>query len=233
VKESKHKIYYTIKYFSSFLSEDEISSLKDIPFPIYSSNYKQMHKKVNFTVNYDNLKQIVTARWDKILNISDGSSYVESKYILRFFDCKNKEELCDNQYLSIFPKQLEENKQLLKYTLSEEAEQKIKDEEFRYKVVLFAYFENKEGEEMMFVYNNQTIKFEVKHYLLLASLIIVLFFVFIAFAIYILYSKVKEEQNYFENENESNIDLRSFNSVSSSSSSTIIKDEEEKDIKSY
>ena len=215
------KIYYSIKYFSNKKSDDSLISM---PIPIYTLNQKNKSKET-FTIEYDNINEIIKTKWNLILNESDEYSYIDAKYFIRYFNCSDENgELCNNYNLSIFPKKLQENNKLYNYTLTDGLEQKIDEKEFNYTVRLYAYFVDDLGEEIFIAYESKIISHKFGHFYLWIIGIFILFFLFISFAIIILCLKIKEEKKYFEKEDE-NINLKSF------SKGIIKEEEEEKEIK--
>ena len=201
------KIYYTIKYFSSKALKPKKNKVENI-VPKYAINLKKSNKALG--LDYENIHNLVKAWWSTILNQTDQFSYVESRYILRFFECKIHQSICNNDYnLTIFPYGFKEKTNLLRFTSEEKFEEKIKEKQFEYKVVLFAYFEDQMGEEIMFAYGSEFIKHKVNDLMIWIIIIVAVFIIFIVISITVLFLKIKEERNYFEFEKEK-ISLNSF-----------------------
>ena len=202
------KIYYTIKYFSSKALKPKKNKVENI-VPKYAVNLKKS-KKSALGHDYDNINNVIKTWWSTILNHTDQFSYVESRYILRFFECRIHQSICNSDYsLTIFPYEFKEKTNLLRFTSEESFEEKIKEKQFEYKVVLLAYFEDQMGEEIMFAYGSAFIKHKDKDLMIWIIVIIGVFFIFLVISVTVLFLKIKEERNYFEFEKEK-INLKSF-----------------------
>lgn len=224
--KGKKRIYYTIKYFSRELEKVKFSNINNLLFPEYVFNRNSSIKKTNFQVEYDNVNELIKSRWAIVLNRTNHHSYIDSRYCLRFFNCTD-DNLCDNNKykLSIFPSKLPENKKLMHFTSSEELILKINEKEFNYKVMLFAFFEDDLGEEIVIAYESKKISHKFNYYYLWILGIVLLLLLFIFFAVLNLCLKLKEERDYYENEKE-NINLNSF-----SNDKNVKEEEEDKTIK--
>ena len=139
---------------------------------------------------------------------------MQSKYIVRFFYCEQYQYICenkDNYEISIFPNKYKENIDLLNFVVGDEEIEIPYDDEFTYKVALYAYFEDPMGEEFVFAYDNIIISHKIKNYYFWIIIIAIVFIIFIITGFLILYFKIKEERDYFQNEKEK-ITLSSFSS---------------------
>jgi len=219
IGKGKKRLYYAIKYstkdFES-LNPNLIESPGNKPVAEYVFNKRSSNKK-NFIVEYDNVNDVIKSRWSIILNKTYQYSYVEARYYLRYFDISKADN--EEYNLSIFPRQLNENINLLSFVTSEEYNQKINDKEFNYKVLLLAYFEDESGEEIMLAYKPQEVVHELKYFWFWILGVILVLVLFIFFSVLNLCLKIKEERDYYEKDNE--VPLNSF------ASEPINKEEEE------
>ena len=86
------KIYYAIKYFSSKSLKSQKNKIENI-VPKYVFNLKDLNT-TSFQPEYDNIHRKIKAKWRTILNHTEQFSYVESRYIIRFFECKFHQSIC-------------------------------------------------------------------------------------------------------------------------------------------
>ena len=221
------KIYYSIKYLTSKINKIEVKDIYKI-IPQYIFNEKNPDEP-RFYFNYDNINNLIKLRWSPLLNETGKNSFVQSKYTVRFFYCDKYQYLCkkkESYKLTIFPNKYKENEDLLHYIIGDEIEIPY-DDEFTYKVALFAYFEDPIGEEFIFAYDSIIISHKIKNYYFWIIVIVVVFIIFIISAFLILYIKVKEEKDYFQNEKEK-INL---SSLSNDKSKEEEEEEEDKTLK--
>lgn len=223
IGKGKKRLYYAIKYSTKdfFSHSPKLLESPDIkPVAEYVFNKKSSNKQ-NFHVEFDNVNNLIKSRWNIILNKTYQYSYVEARYYLRYFDISKVDN--DQYNLSIFPRQLEENINLLSYVTSEECDQKVNIKEFNYKVLLLAYFEDESGEEIILAYQPKPVTHEFKYFWFWILGVILVLVLFIFFSVLNLCLKIKEERDYYEKEKE--INLNSF------SNEPINKEEEDKVIK--
>lgn len=208
------KIYYSIKYLTAKINKIKDKNLDNI-IPRYIFNAKNPNEP-RFYFNYENIDNLIKLRWSPLLNETGKNSYVQSKYILRFFYCDKYQNICEkkeNYKITIFPNKYKENEELLHFINGDEIEIEC-DDEFKYKVALFAYFEDPMGEEFVFAYDNVIVSHKTKNYYFWIIIIVFVFIFFIITGFLILYIKIKEERDYFQREKE-RISLSSFSTDNS------------------
>ena len=210
-------LFYSIKYYTGRNYNE--NKMNDV-IPKYVFNKKNNNSTV-FYISYNNLKKSIYLRWSILLNDTDDFSYVESRYILKFFDCDSNEsinnKICNNNnnaFLSTFPNKYKEIKDLFMLTSTEEYETIINKDEFNYKIMLFAYFEDDLGEEIIYPYDIQNISYKYQNLVVWIIVVACVFLSFLVISIIILCLKIREEKKYYENEKEK-LTLNSFSNEKS------------------